>query len=215
MQNDPSNNLFFSIKAVNSDSNSVIPFIVRTQWGYTRWTKISFSFFAEASAQINAGFYQINTASLSGCASGKEIIAFIPLTDCSISGPKALTFINGFEISSISVNSSYLTPFEVQLVSNSVSQTGITVVISSTSATQVHSLFISYVVYDPYILNLVAGSYLYNKYTRNTYLVFTPPIGISNNNVAFHGFNGFILANNGKALSLEGKLINGNLSFIA
>lgn len=47
-----SSSLFFSIKAVASDSNTVIPFVVRTQWGYTRWTKLTFSFLAEASAQI-------------------------------------------------------------------------------------------------------------------------------------------------------------------
>lgn len=42
----PSNNLFFSIKAINSDSNAVLPFIVRTHWAYTRWTKVNFFFLA-------------------------------------------------------------------------------------------------------------------------------------------------------------------------
>jgi hypothetical protein len=214
-QSASSNNLFFSIKAVNSDSNGVIPFIVRTQWGYTRWSRITFSFIAEVTPQINAGYYQIDTATLSACFSGKEIIAFIPFTQCTINAPKALTFINGFEISSINVNATYLTPFEVEVVSSSVKQQGITLVISSTSATQIHSLFISYVVYDPYIQNLVAGSYVYSQYAPVNSLTYTPPIGVSKNNLAFHGFNGFIVANPSLPLSLGGQLSNGNISIVS
>lgn len=45
-------NIFFSVKAVASDSDSIIPFVIRTQWGYTRWTRITFSFLAEISNQI-------------------------------------------------------------------------------------------------------------------------------------------------------------------
>jgi hypothetical protein len=52
LQSQFSQNLFFSVKAVASDSNSVIPFVIRTQWGYTQWTKITFSFLAEVSTQI-------------------------------------------------------------------------------------------------------------------------------------------------------------------
>jgi hypothetical protein len=106
-------NLFFSIKAVNSDSNGVIPFIVRTHWGYTQWSKLTFSFLAEGSSQVEAGYYQIDTGSLSSCNSGKTIAAFIPLSSQSSALTSAITFLNGFEISSIAVNSSYLTPFEV------------------------------------------------------------------------------------------------------
>ena len=98
MESAPSNNLFFSIKALHSDSNTVIPFVVRTQWGYTRWTKISFYYLAEASDLINAGYYQIDTATLSACTSGKQIIAYIP-TQPKSDKWKALTFLNGFEIS--------------------------------------------------------------------------------------------------------------------
>ena len=208
-----SNNLFFSIKAVSSNSNGVIPFIVRTHWGYTRWSRISFSFLAEASSQLDAGYYQIDTSTLSACFSGKEIVAFIPFFASSVKAPKALTFLNGFEVSSVGINSTYFTPFEVQLLSNNVSGQGISLLISSTSATQIHSLFVSYVVYDPYILNLVVGSYVYKQYAPVSSLLFTPPIGVSNNNLAFHGFNGFILANNGAPFALGASLNNGNLTF--
>lgn len=71
LQSQYTSNLFFSIKAVSSDSNSVIPFVIRTQWAYTSWNKIAFSFVAEASQQIEAGYYQIDTATLSACFSGK------------------------------------------------------------------------------------------------------------------------------------------------
>lgn len=104
-------NLFFSIKAINSDNFGVIPFVVRTHWGYTSWTKITFSFLAETSSQIEAGYYQLDTGSLSSCNSGKSIVAFLPFINRNISGNTAITFLNGFEISSIAVNSSYLTPF--------------------------------------------------------------------------------------------------------
>ena len=39
----------------------------------------------------------------------------------------------------------------------------ISVLVSSTSATRIHSLFISYIAYDPSIQNMVAGSYLYDS----------------------------------------------------
>jgi cysteine-rich repeat protein len=113
----------------------------------------------------------------------------------------------------LAVNSTYLTPFEVQVAVTSVSKQGISILISSTSATQVYSLFVSYVVYDPNIQNLVAGNYLYNRYVATNSLSHTPPIGVSNNNIAFHGFSGFILSNNKGNIALSGSLIKGNFTF--
>ena len=72
---------------------------------------------------------------------------------------------------------------------------GITLLIQSTSATQIHALFISYLLYNPSIPNLVAGTYKYEIYLPTNYLQFTPPIGISNNTLSFHGFNSFIIRN--------------------
>lgn len=93
------------------------------------------------------------------------------------------------------------------------SKQGISLLLQSTSATQVHAIFVSYVAYDPNIQNLVAGSYVYNKYQATNSLLFTPPIGVSNNNAAFHGFNGFILGNNRANIALNGVLSKGNLTF--
>ena len=104
---------------------------------------------------------------------------------------------NGFEISS--VNGS---PFEVQVVRSELSAKGITVLLSSTSATQVHALFVSYIVYDPSIPNLVAGNYAYSEYKPSNSLSFRPPIGVTDNNAAFHGFSGFIVKNNDANLAL-------------
>lgn len=111
LQSAYSPSLFFSVKAIASDSNGIIPFVVRTHWGYTQWSKITFSFLAEGSSQLEAGYYQIDTGSLSSCSSTKSIAAFIPLVNQNAASTSALTFLNGFEISSLAVNSSYLTPF--------------------------------------------------------------------------------------------------------
>jgi hypothetical protein len=69
---------FFSIKPIRSDSNGVIPFVVRTHWKYTSWTKISFTWLAEDMDNLEAGYYQVDTGSLSGCVSGKDIHILLP-----------------------------------------------------------------------------------------------------------------------------------------
>ncbi len=101
----------------------------------------------------------------------------------------------------------------MQVVVSRVSSQGISLLVGSTSATQVHSIFVSYVVYDPSIQNMVAGSYVYQQYHPSSFLQFAPPIGLSNNNVAFHGFNSFIVTNTQSDLQLTGRLSNGNLTF--
>ena len=95
---------------------------------------------------------------------------------------------------------------------NSISSQGITLIVQSTSATQVHSLFVSYIAYDPTILNLVAGNYVYDKYNPLTYLQFQPPIGVSNNNLAFHGLNSFVVKNGFASFDLTASFLNGQLS---
>ena len=73
---------------------------------------------------------------------------------------------------------------------------GISVLLQSTSATQVHSLIISYVIYSSSIPNLIAGTYIYKEYVPSANLMFSPQGNIANSNGAIHGFNGFILRNN-------------------
>ena len=74
----PTNDLFFSIKPVRSDSRSSIPFLVRTHWKYTSWLKIGFSFLAENRLDLEAGYFQIDTGSLGSCDSGKQIKVLLP-----------------------------------------------------------------------------------------------------------------------------------------
>jgi hypothetical protein len=113
LQSQYSPNLFFSIKVAASSNLYTIPFIVRTHWAYTRWSKITFSFVAEAARQVEAGYFQVDTSTLSSCGSGKEIVAFLPIRDQNAAMTKGMTFLNGFEISSLASNASALTPFEV------------------------------------------------------------------------------------------------------
>ena len=60
---------------------------------------------------MEIGYYQIDSSTLSACSSGKEIVAFLPIKNPSTSITAALTFLSGFEISSIAANSTYLTPY--------------------------------------------------------------------------------------------------------
>jgi hypothetical protein len=90
-----------------------------------------------------------------------------------------------------------------------VSKEGITLYFSSTSATQVHALFVSFIVYDASTQNLVTGSYLYKEYLPVRQLSHTPPIGITNNNLAFCGLNGFVITNSGSDFSFDSILDNG------
>ena len=61
------NDLFFSIKPIKSESLAFVPLIIRTQWKYTSWTKISFTLLAEDRADFEAGYYQIDSGMLGGC----------------------------------------------------------------------------------------------------------------------------------------------------
>lgn len=49
----------------------MIPFVIRTQWAYTQWSKISFTFLAEDREDMESGYYQIDSGSLSGCTNSK------------------------------------------------------------------------------------------------------------------------------------------------
>lgn len=162
---------------------------------------------------MEVGYHQIDTGTLSACLSGKDIAAFIPFSGPNRAVNAALTFLNGYEISSIAVNSSYLTPYEVQVTLSSVTSQGLSVMVSSTSATQVHSLFVSYIAYSSTILNLVAGNYVYNKYTPTMSLLFSTTTDISNNNIGFHGFNSFIVRNTRSSFSLNALVSGSRFSF--
>lgn len=62
------NDIFFSVRYTKSDKLTSVDFLIRTQWKYTQWTIISFSFVAEDLANIEANSFNIDTASLAGCS---------------------------------------------------------------------------------------------------------------------------------------------------
>lgn len=96
----------------------------------------------------------------------------------------------------------FRTPFEVQVVVNSVNAQGITVLVSTTSGTQVHSLFVSYVAFDPSIPNAQVGSLVYDKYVGLTTVSKKLEFDASSSALSFFGINGFIIGNTGAPFSL-------------
>ena len=100
LQSQYSADQFFSIKPVRSDSFGIIPFVIRTHWKYTSWTKLSFSFIAEDRDNIEAGYYQVDSGALAGCVAGKDIHVLLPFRTNFKGSIKALTFLHGFEITS-------------------------------------------------------------------------------------------------------------------
>ena len=189
---------------MRSDSHQLIPFVIRTHWKYTSWTKISFSFFAEDKDNIEAGYYQVDSGSLAGCVAGKDIHVLLPFRTFFDGEIKASTFLHGFEITSNRVFGSQ-SPLEVQIINTSVNVTGIAVTISVTTATQVQALFVSYIAIGSAFKDAYFGSYDYITYDATTQLTHSTSVDLSNNLVDFYGFNGFILNNNGADFKLSSK----------
>ena len=106
-----------------------------------------------------------------------------------------------------------MSPFEIEVIVSSSTPQGITVLIQSTSITQIHAIFVSFIAYDPSILNMVSGSYTYDQYQPMRYLQFTPPISVSTNSLAMHGFNSFIMRNGQFHFMIMAELVNSQLSF--
>ncbi|MCB0368769.1 MAG: hypothetical protein KDD45_04795 [Bdellovibrionales bacterium] len=74
--------------------------------------------------------------------------------------------------------------------------------ISTTSATQIHSLFISYIAFDPSIKNLQYTNGLYDKYVGTTSYQHQLSVP-SSVHLAFGGLTSFIVANNGGNFGLS------------
>ena len=56
--------LFFAIKPLPSKSLTHVPFVIRTHWKYTNWTKISYTFLAEDRHDVESGYYQVDAGTL-------------------------------------------------------------------------------------------------------------------------------------------------------
>lgn len=80
-----STDLFFSIKPIQTDSLTSVPFIIRTHWKYTYWNKIIFSFIAEDRKDFESGYYQIDSGLLGGgCSSSKNIQVLLPFRNIGL-----------------------------------------------------------------------------------------------------------------------------------
>ena len=91
---------------------------------------------------------------------------------------------------------------KVQAVVKGVSTQGLTVLISTTSATQIHSLFISYIAYDPSIQNLYAHNIVYDEYVGvKTYQ--NEMAMDKSMHLMFCGVSSFIISNNGGVFGLS------------
>ena len=107
------NDIFFSIKPLDSPNFAFIPFLIRTHWRYTAWTKIGFSFLAEDRRDLESGYYQVDTKELGGCQPGKNIQLMLPFKQQNFGfGPiQHSLFLHGFEISAQQYNETNLSPF--------------------------------------------------------------------------------------------------------
>lgn len=75
--------------------------------------------------------------------------------------------------------------------------------ISVTTATQIQSLFISYIAIDSTLTFAYLGNYLYSSYNPIAQLSHAPTTDLSSNIISFYGFNGFIVSNNQAAFQLS------------
>ena len=139
---------------------------------------------------------------LGGCEPGKNIQVLLPFRHIGIQ-PGNINhnlFLHGFEISSQKYNTTALSPFEVQIAASSTNSSGIAVLISVTTITQVHGLHISYLAWASTNLNMVAGAYAY-EFSPSYEITHTPAANIGRNYARIHGLTGFIINHNSQRLS--------------
>lgn len=103
---DPSNSIFFYVKPLQANSISSVSFVVRTQWTYTKWTKLTFSFIAEDHNDLETGYLQIDSGRLASCHNGARISLTLPFKQqFSDSGHiNHNLFLHGFEITTIPIS---------------------------------------------------------------------------------------------------------------
>lgn len=199
------NDLFFAIKPLQSDSLVAVPFLIRTHWRYTFWTKIAFSFLAEDRRDFEAGYYQIDSGLLAGCDAGKSIQVLLPFRRIGLQ-PGLINhalFLHGFEISSQRYNADTMSPFEIQIAESSTNSSGVTALITVTTVTQVHALHISYVAWISTKLSLVTGNFTYEPTAGSLEIVHSPTDNVGRNYARVHGLTGFIINHNYQNLSFS------------
>lgn len=194
--------VFFSVRSVKSDLLTSIAFLIRTQWKYTNWIKISVSFLAEDMSSIEANFFNIDTTSLAGCGQARDVRVLLPFRTPNFQAVKALTFLNGFEISS-STTSNGNTPYEVQVSNVAVNTSGVSLSVTVTSNTKVFSVYLSLIAYDCTLQNVVASNYEYTAYFPNPSLSTALTYPLPNHSLDFYGVTGFLITNTGSSFLFE------------
>lgn len=190
---------------MQTDSVSTVPFLIRTHWRYTFWTKITFSFLAEDRKDFESGYYQVDSGSLGGCEAGKNIQVILPFRRIGLQPGfiNHAVFLHGFEISSQRYNADTMSPFEIQIADSSTNTSGITVLITVTTVTQVQSLHISYVAWISTKLSLVSGNFTYEPADGVFEIAHSPSDNIGRNYARIHGLTGFIINHNYQNISFS------------
>jgi len=172
-----SNGLYFYIKSLKTSSLISVPFIVRTQWPYTKWNQISFSFVIEDRTDLESGYYQIDSGPLAGCDNGKSVDILLPFRTYFSQGKQIHynLFLHGFEISTSVVNGNNRSPYEIQIIGSSSNISGIAISLSVTTITQVNSIYISYFAFQNTDVALVGGNYVYDITANPSQTLFYAP----------------------------------------
>lgn len=215
-ESDPSRNIFFFIKPVRSDSLVGVPFVIRTQWAYTSWVHIGFSFLAEDRADVETGYYQVDSGSLAGCEVGKQIQVLLPFRNQFDQNRQIFfhLFLHGFEITTVLATQGSRSPYEIQITSSSADRRGITVVLSTTTTTQVNSIYISYIAHHAIqILEVASGSHLFDAQAGGVFFN-TPTSLIPRSYARIYGITGFIINYNAQQLVFSTKWDGFSFSFV-
>ena len=96
-----------------------------------------------------------------------------------------------------------MSPFEIQIVDSATNSSGITVLITVTTVTQVHGLHISYIAWISTKLNTVVGNYTYDPALGMTDIGYSPLSNIGISYARIFGLTGFIINNNYQNISLS------------
>lgn len=95
-----------------------------------------------------------------------------------------------------------MSPFEVQITESYANNSGITLLITTTTVTQVHALHISYIAWISTGLNFVFGNFTVEPSNPVGDITHTPATSIGRNYARIFGLTGFIINNNFQNISL-------------
>jgi hypothetical protein len=98
---------------------------------------------------LESGYYQVDAGALTSCETGKEIKVLLPFKglDTSKGSINHYLFLHGFEISTQNFSNTKRSPYELQIVGTSANYSGISIMFSVTTITQVHAIHISYIAF--------------------------------------------------------------------